>query len=229
MVYVVGHRGAAGLVPENTLKGFRYAIELGVDYVECDVHLTRDGHLIVMHDERVDRTTNGTGLIRELDFATIRSLDAGEGEVVPTLDEVLETIKGHVQLLCELKGRGVAAAAVEAVLNHGMAKDVVFTSFRQQELLRVKEIDPHLRVGQIFVNPTEEDIVRAAEMGASGIGVQYKNVCLRIIEQARAHNLEIRAWNPDTLPEQQAMLALGVDGISTNRPDILIDYLRKVG
>ncbi|MCD6520301.1 MAG: hypothetical protein J7M05_10320, partial [Anaerolineae bacterium] len=68
-----------------------------------------------------------------------------------------------------------------------------------------------------------------AEMGASGIGVQYKNVCLRIIEQARAHNLEIRAWNPDTLPEQQAMLALGVDGISTNRPDILIDYLRKVG
>ncbi|HIE27612.1 TPA: glycerophosphodiester phosphodiesterase, partial [Candidatus Poribacteria bacterium] len=82
MVYVVGHRGAAGVEPENTIRGFRYALELGVDYAECDVHLTKDNHLIVMHDETVDRTTNSTGAIRNLTFAEIRSLDAGKGERV---------------------------------------------------------------------------------------------------------------------------------------------------
>ena len=104
MVYVVGHRGAMALMPENTLKGFRYAIELGVDYVECDVHLSRDGQLVVMHDTTVDRTTNGHGAIRDLAFARLRSLDAGDGEQVPTLDEVLETVRHEVHLLIELKG-----------------------------------------------------------------------------------------------------------------------------
>ena len=92
MVYVVGHRGAAGVLPENTLAGFRYAIELGVDYVECDVHLSRDGQLVVMHDATVDRTTDATGAICDLDFNRIRALDAGEGEQIPTLDEVLALV-----------------------------------------------------------------------------------------------------------------------------------------
>ena len=122
MIYVVGHRGAAGVLPENTLRGFRYAIELGVNYVECDVHLTRDDRLVVIHDKKVDRTTNGVGYIRDLDFAAVRALDAGEGEPVPTLDEVLETVRSNVKLLCELKGEGVEDAAVDAVL----ARDRVF-------------------------------------------------------------------------------------------------------
>ena len=120
MVYVVGHRGAAGVMPENTIKGFRYAIELGVDYVECDVHLSRDKQLMVMHDATVDRTTNGRGAIRDLTAARIRSLDAGQGEQVPLLDEVLETVRGEVHLLIELKGTGVEHAAVEAVKAQSM-------------------------------------------------------------------------------------------------------------
>ncbi|HXF64887.1 MAG TPA: glycerophosphodiester phosphodiesterase family protein [Caldilineaceae bacterium] len=227
MVYVVGHRGAAGVQPENTLKGFRYALELGVDYVECDVHLTRDGHLVVMHDATVNRTTNGAGAIRDLTFERIRRLDAGDGEQVPTLDEVLETVRGRARLLCELKGMGVEEAAVAAVRAHGMEEEVTFTSFSLERLARVRELGSHYRIGAILPNATEFEIARAAALAAVGIGVHYKNLCLRILEEAHQAGLEVRAWNPDTLPEQQAMIALGVDGISTNRPDILIAYLRR--
>jgi len=225
MVSVVGHRGAAGLVPENTLRGFRKAIELGVACVECDVHLTRDGHLVVMHDKTVDRTTNGSGAIRALDFDAIRALDAGQGERVPTLDEVLATVQGKVKLLCELKGEGVEDTAVDAVLARGMPGEVVFTSFELSRIARVKERADHLQIGAIFANPTDEDIAEALDLGVAGIGILYKRLCLETAGQVLGAGVELRAWNPDTLREQQAMIALGVTGISTNRPDILLDYL----
>jgi glycerophosphoryl diester phosphodiesterase len=228
MVYVVGHRGAAGVLPENTLKGFRYAIELGCAYMECDVHLTKDEHLIVMHDDKVDRTTNGSGLIRDFTFEAIRALDAGEGEQVPTLDEVLATLHGKpIRLLCELKGEGVEDAAVEAVLARGMEKQVVFTSFHPARIQRVKSRGSHLEIGAILSNPTDDDIPRAVDWGVSAVGVQYKNLRLRNVEQALNAGIQIRAWNPDTLREQKAMIGLGVSGVSTNRPDILVAYLKE--
>ncbi len=234
MPYVVGHRGAAGVLPENTLKGFRYAIELGVDYVECDVHLTRDEQLVVMHDSTVDRTTNGSGAIRELTFDEIRTLDAGEGEQVPTLDEVLAIVQEsdvqgskQIGLLCELKGAGTATASVAAVRARGMVAEVTFTSFELSRLAQVRALGNELLVGPILPDPSEADLDQAVALGARGVGVQYKNLCLRIIEQARARGLEIRAWNPDTLVEQQIMIALGAEGIGTNRPDILLAYLNK--
>jgi glycerophosphoryl diester phosphodiesterase len=228
MVYVVGHRGAAGVMPENTLKGFRYALELGVDYVECDVHWTRDRHLVVMHDTTVDRTTNGSGAIGAMTLARLRMLDAGQGEQVPTLNEVLATVRGKALLLCELKGIGVERAAVAMVDAHGMADDVTFISFELARLAMVREMGRHYRVGAIFPNPTEFDLARAAEIGATSIGVHYRNLSLRIIEEAHAKGLEVRAWNPDTWREQRAMIALGVEGVGTNRPDILLTHLQTV-
>ncbi len=227
MIYVAGHRGAAGVLPENTLKGFRYAIELGVDYVECDVHLTRDDRLVVMHDKKVDRTTNGAGYIRDLDFAAVRSLDAGEGEPVPTLDEVLETVRGNVKLLCELKGEGVENAAVDAVVARDMACDVIFTCLHLDRLETVKKRSADLQTGANFRDPSDDDIARADDLDVSTVGVHYKNLRLKTIEQALNAELDIRAWNPDTLREQQAMIALGVSGVSTNRPDTLIEYLSE--
>lgn len=228
MVYVVGHRGAAGEQPENTLKGFRYALDLGVDYVECDVHLTRDGQLVVMHDATVDRTTNGQGAISALNLDRIRSLDAGDGEQAPTFDEVLELVAGRAPLLCELKGSGVEEAAVAAVVARGMEGQVVFTSFSLDRLATVRQLGDHYRIGAILPNASEIEIARAMALDVEAIGVRYTNLCYRILAQAHAAGLQVRAWNPDTLAEQQAMIALGVDGISTNRPSLLLDYLRGV-
>ncbi len=227
MVYVVGHRGAAGVLPENTLAGFRYAIELGVDYVECDVHLSRDGQLVVMHDATVDRTTDATGAICDLDFDRIRALDAGEGEQIPTLDEVLALVQGQVKLLCELKGEGVENATIDAVKARGMTGEVHFTCFNMDRLEAVRRLGDDLLIGAILPDPEEKDIARAFELGAAGIGIQYRNLCLRQVERVLDAGLDLRAWNPDSLPEQLAMIGLGVKGVSSNRPDILLDHLNK--
>jgi glycerophosphoryl diester phosphodiesterase len=227
MIYVVGHRGAAGVMPENTLKGFRYAIELGVDYVECDLHVSRDGQMVVMHDTTVDRTTNGQGAIRDLTFARLRTLDAGDGETVPTLDEVLETVRDEVHLLIELKGRGTGRGAVEVVRGHGMVDDVTFSSFDLDRLAAVRALGDELRVRAILPEPTPFELARAAALNAVGIDVRYTNVSLRVVEAAHDMGLDVLAWNPDTWPEQQAMIGLGVDGVSSNRPDVLLENLRR--
>jgi glycerophosphoryl diester phosphodiesterase len=228
-IYVVGHRGVAGLVAENTLPSFRHAIALGVDYVECDVHLSRDQRLVVMHDSTVDRTTNGHGAIRDLALTRLRALDAGQGEQVPTLDEVLETVHHEAHLLIELKGIGVERAAVEAVRAHGMVEEVTFSSFALERLALVRAMGSDYRLRAILPNPTDFDLARAAALQAVGVDIRYTNVCLRMVEAAHALGLEVLAWNPDTWREQQAMIALGVDGVSSNRPDILLEQLgRKI-
>jgi len=226
-VYVVGHRGAAGLEPENTLRSFRRALELGVDYVECDVHLTRDGHLVVIHDETLDRTTNGHGRVAEHTLAQIRALDAGLGERVPTLQEVLEAVKGRAGILIELKGPGTEEPVVRQVQALGMEEEVVLTSFHLERLAKVKALMPSLRVGAIFSQPPPDALEQALQVGASGMGVNYRYLRQEWVEAAHAAGLEVRAWNPDTEPEMQAMLALGVDGISTNRPDLLLRLLGR--
>lgn len=229
MIKVVGHRGAAGLYPENTRKGFCHAIKLGVDYIECDVHLTFDHHLIVMHDATIDRTTNGTGSIQNLTLKTMRALNAGDGQHVPTFDEVLDLVTDQFTLLCELKGANTEEKAIESVCTKGLENNVIFTSFHMPRIEKVKHINPQLKTGAILPNPSEDDIKRAADLGATNIDVNFKNVCYRIVNQAVKYNLGLIAWNPDTLAEQQAMIALGISTISTNRPDILLDYLRQNG
>lgn len=227
MTLTVGHRGAADVFPENTLKGFRYAVSLGVDYTECDVHLTHDGRLVVMHDDTVDRTTDGTGRIRDMDFEAIRRLDAGGGEQIPTLDEVLETVRGKVKLLCELKGEGVEDAAVDAVAAAGLEQDVSFTSFQIERIRKVKQRDARLQVRAIFSDPSADDIARAVDLGVCGVDVHYRNLCLRTVEQILEAGIDLIAWNPNTHRGYRAMIALGAPIISTNRPDLLVAYLKR--
>lgn len=225
-MFVVGHRGAAGVLPENTIKGFEYAIDLGVTHVECDVHLTWDKQLIVMHDATVDRTTNGIGAIRNLSFETIRKLDAGEGEQVPTLHEVLAVTKGKVTLLCELKGEGVELVAVDTVKEQGMDNEVMFSSFYMDRIQRVKQIDDQLAIRAIMASPSKEDIQNAIDLGIVGFDVHYRNLSLQMIEDAHAASVDIVAWNPNTLADQKAIIGLGVDGVSSDRPDILMSHLK---
>lgn len=227
MIYVVGHRGAAGVEPENTIRGFRYALELGVDYTECDVHLTKDNRLIVMHDETVDRTTNGTGAIRDLTFAEIRSLDAGKGEGVPTLSEVLEVVKNKAILLIELKGERVEKQAVQTVKKMNMDEQVVFTSFHLDRIHKVKRIDHSLKVGVIFGQPPEDFCQQALDAGAVGIGINYNSLDQDLVDEAHSHELDVRAWNPDTVPDMKKMIDFGVDGVSSNRPDLLVPLVRS--
>jgi len=102
----------------------------------------------------------------------------------------------------------------------------VFTCFHRDRIRRVKALGPELQVGAIFSQPSEEGLREAQEIGASAVGIHYKNLTREWVEKAHALGLPVRAWNPDTLPEMEAMLELGVDGISSNRPDLLLQLVR---
>ena len=219
---LTGHRGAAKLEPENTLLSIQKAIDLGVDQIEIDVHLTRDRHLVVIHDTTVDRTTDGQGAIADLTLAEVKQLDAGKGERIPTLQEVMDLVRGKVILQIELKGPDTSAPVIQTVKQNGMENEVLLTSFVHERLREVRQLNPNLRLGALWGNPPPDACEQAIDMGAEAIHIQHLNIDSELVQKAHAHGLMIRAWNPDTVEEIQHVVDLGVDAIGSNRPDLLI-------
>ena len=227
MVKVIGHRGVAGLEPENTLRSFQRAIDLGCDLVECDVRLTADGWLVLMHDETVDRTTNGHGPIAQMAFADVRRLDAGAGERVPTLEEFLDLIHGKVQAHVELKGDGTEDAALQFIEFKGALGDVVLTSGDTQKLRRVRGRNGKVAIEHIFSQPPPDAIQRAHSVKAKRVSSHYSHLTADFVAACHRAFLEVIAWPPNTEATMQAMIDLGVDLICTDRPDILLRLLGR--
>ena len=223
---VVGHRGARGLVPENTIVGFEKAIELGCELTECDVRFSSDGYLVILHDDTVDRTTNGTGQVADLTFAELRALDAGDGEQIPTFDEVLETIQGRIGLLCELKGPGTAAGAVEAVRRHELVADVIFTCFDFRQLRDVRALGKELRVGGILSKRSVAALDELTELKAVSVGVQHHDLTAEFVRECQDRGFHIRGWNPNTIEDIQRVVDMHPDGVSSDRPDLAIEVVR---
>jgi len=223
---ITGHRGAAKLEPENTLRSIQKALDLGVDQIEIDVHLTRDQHLVVIHDDTVDRTTNGHGAVADLTLQEIKQLDAGNGERIPTLQEVIDLVRGRAILQIELKGPGTAQPVVHMVEQNGLVGEVLLTSFVHDRLREVRRLNSRIRLAALWFKAPEDACERAIEMGAESLHIQHQNINAALVQQVHSHGLKIRAWNPDTIEEMQRVIHLGVDGISSNRPDLLIKLCR---
>ena len=219
---LTGHRGAAKLEPENTLLSIQKAIDLGVDQIEIDVHLTRDQHLVVIHDVTVDRTTDGDGAIADFTLAEVKQLDAGKGERIPTLQEVIDLVRGKVILQIELKGPGTAEPVIQAVKQNSLENGVLLTSFVHDRLREARQLNPNLRLGALWATPPPDACEQAIAMGAEAIHIQHLNIDADLVQKAHAHGLQIRAWNPDTIEEIQRVMDFGVDAIGSNRPDLLI-------
>lgn len=227
MTLVTGHRGAAGLKPENTLAGFRAAVALGADFVECDVHLSRDNEVVVIHDETLDRTTDRKGAIRGLTLAEIREADAGGGERVPTLDEVLDAVTPRARLLCELKNDTVVPAAVARVRARGLLERVTFISFNVAALALARAQGPDVKLGYLLFHPSEADIAFAQYLKAESIDMDYRRACYHVIRAIQGAGLLARCWTPNDPREFTALAALGIDAITTDRPDLLLKHLGR--
>jgi len=148
---VIAHRGASSYAPENTLAAFDLAIEMGVRHIELDVHATRDNHIVVIHDDTVDRTTDGSGPVTNFTLATLRKLDAGSwfgghfaGERIPTFDEVLGRYKGRIHIHTEIKGQStyLSQRTADLIRQHGMAQEVTITSFQRVRLEETRAYAP---------------------------------------------------------------------------------------
>ena len=217
---VIGHRGAMGHAPENTLASVEVAIGLGVDAVEIDVHLV-ESELVVIHDDRLDRTTNGSGPLSSTTFEELRALDAGAGERIPTLDEVLEVVDGRVGINVELKGPGTARPTVKALERHRDAwRDrVVVSSFDHDMLREVSRAAPELRLGALVRSASRSPVRDATELGAYAVHPPAAIVDTALVADAHAAGLHVFPFTVDEAQEFARLRSLGVDGVFTNYPD----------
>ena len=221
----IGHRGAMGYEPENTLLSVRKALDLGVDAVEVDVYRVED-KLVVIHDRDLSRTTNGNGYLEDCSFAYLRSLDAGKGEQIPTLEEVFQTVDRQAKINIELKGGDTAKLTVELILKYirqGWSyKDFVVSSFDHYELKLVKAIDPQVTIGMLIYGLPWEYIAAAQKLSADIIiaGLDYVNSKL----VTAVHQQKLQAWVYTVNKPQDiiTMRELGIDGIFTNYPDLVL-------
>ncbi len=139
---IIGHRGAAGYEPENTLRSFRKAIDIGVDWIEFDLHRSADGHLVVIHDPTVDRTTNGHGKVSEMTLDELKKLDAGKGQQIPTFQEVIDLARGHIRIIPEIKQEGIELEVMDVIDRNDIINQCMVSSFFTYAIRRCKEFHP---------------------------------------------------------------------------------------
>lgn len=238
----LGHRGAQKVAPENTLAAFERARVMGADGVELDVQLSADGALIVMHDFRVERTTNGQGAVKELKLDYLRGLDAGgwfspefRGERVPTLDEVLDWAGDAMLLNIELKsfslrGDGLEQKVIEAVRREQLQGRVILSSFNPLSLIRAKRIAPEISIGLLYASDLPLPLRRAwlrPVVRPNALHPQWRMVSDPYMTWARRAGYRVNVWTADEFRDQQRLTELDVDAIITNRPDTLAALLKR--
>lgn len=225
---LVGHRGAAGSAPENTLVSFQRAVDDDVDAVELDVHLTRDGVPVVIHDHTVDRTTNGHGAVSALTLAELKRLDAAGGwkshgeQRIPTLDEALEWAHGKSRLVIELKGTerpGLVEKTLDAIGLHSMLDDVMLISFDHFALLEAREINKDVCTGALYVGRPADPIALATACGADALCPHWSSVTPEDVVAIHRAGLAVCVWTVNEQAEIDAAMALGVDGVTTDVPE----------
>jgi glycerophosphoryl diester phosphodiesterase len=216
----IGHRGAKAYEPENTLLSFKKALELGVNAIELDVRRTKDGKIVVIHDAKVDRTTNGKGLVSELTLKEIKKLSTEKGEKIPTLEEALDFLDKKVKILIELKETGLEEDVLSLINKEGLKNNVIIVSFLEEALRKVREIDDEVEIGLIYVKH-KDPIKSALELKANYILPIYRFTYAIDVQKAHENGLKVIVWTINKQEEVIEYARKGVDGIASDRPDIL--------
>ncbi|KUJ68182.1 glycerophosphodiester phosphodiesterase [Streptomyces albus subsp. albus] len=214
----IGHRGVMGVEPENTLRSFVRAEREGMDVIELDLHLSKDGALVVMHDAEVDRTTDGSGLIGDQTLAELRRLDAGRGERVPVFEEVLDTVSAPLQ--AEIKDRAAARALAEVMRRRDLLDRVEVLSFHDEALAEIRTLLPQVRSALVASRYGLDVIDRAREVGAGTLVLNIRRLTLELVERAHTAGLRVIGWTVNTSDHLRLARGLGLDGGTTDYPEI---------
>ncbi|KZE63797.1 glycerophosphodiester phosphodiesterase [Fictibacillus phosphorivorans] len=235
-VQTVAHRGAAGYAPENTMAAFHKGVEMKADYIEIDVQESKDGELVVIHDFTLDRTTNGTGYVKDRTLDEIRQLDAGSyfgeeftGEKVPTFEEVLDEFRGKTGILIELKAtyyypgieEKVAAAIKQRNMHLPAHHKIIVQSFEFDSMQRMDKLLPKVPVGVLTSRATDLSEAKLNEFASYAEFVNPSRTLVNssIVDEVHERNMGIMAWTVRKQEEVQPLLDAGVDGIITDYPD----------
>jgi glycerophosphoryl diester phosphodiesterase len=243
--FIIAHRGDSAHRPENTLAAFASALEVGADLVEFDVQLSRDGHVVVIHDPTVDRTTTGTGRVADLTLAEIRALSAGyperwgsayPGERVPTLAEALAFLRERSRVMVEVKPDavsadaegGIEARAIEEIRRAGMEEDVVLISFSRQALLRCRQLAPNIRRGHLFHEATPAEVVEGARaIGSDLVMPEKRLLSIEMRDRCREAGLRVATWVVDDPEELLSLAPFDLYGVGSNRPGVLLEAVAE--
>ncbi len=222
----IGHRGAAGYEPENTLKSFAKALELKCGAVEFDVYLAASGELVVIHDDTLERTTNGEGEVNEKSLKELKALDAGDGEKIPTLEEVLDLINRKVLVNIELKGAGVLKPVAKVIETYVTERgwsydDFIVSSFNHLDLWQFRELLPKVRTGALVVLAAPGLCGFAEELKSYSINFPSGCVTRELVEEAHQKGLKVFVYTVNEPEEINKIKAMGVDGIFSDFPDRL--------
>ena len=222
----IGHRGAMGYEPENTLLSFKKALELGVDAIELDVYACKTGELVVIHDDKVDRTSNGKGYVIEKTFDELRALDAGKGEKIPTLSEVLDLVNRKVKVNIELKGVGTAKPVSNLIKDYVDNKgwnfdDFIVSSFNHYELKEFGELSPNIKIGALIVGIPIGFAEFAEKLNAHSVNLCVEFINQEFVDDAHKRGMKVYVWTVNDADEIRRMKSLGIDGIFSNFPDRL--------
>lgn len=242
-VSLIGHRGARGYAPENTLPSFEKGLALGANIVELDIHLSRDGHIVVIHDFTVDRTTDGIGLVNDLSLNEIKRLDAGSwfgskfaGVQIPTLAEVLSWAKGRAWLLIEVKSDwitypGIESLLVELLRRHDMIGEVVVISFDHMCLNRVKAEEPAVATGALYSNRLADPIGLARATPADVLRPRWRFASMKEAEIVHDAGLAYAPFcdTQVTADIWRSLVKMGADALSADYPDQLRAVLDESG
>jgi glycerophosphoryl diester phosphodiesterase len=251
---VVGHRGASGYAPETTIASYRMALQMGADYVETDVHRSKDGVLVAIHDADVSRTTNGKGFVADHTLAELQALDAGSwfnnafpekarpdyiGLRVPALQEVMDVVQeSNAGLFIEIKEpEGYQLSAVSSqpdmelallsqIRSSQMKNRIRVLSFNADSLRKIKELDASVPTVFLVAKPNENPVQATLNIPADELGILHTRATPALVEEAHQIGILISVWTVDQPEDMKRMIALGVDRITTNYPDRLIQQLR---
>ena len=219
---ITSHAACKGHAPENTLAGVRAALKLSADAIEIDLHCTRDGVPVLIHDETVDRTTNGHGAIADLSLRQVRRLDAG-GERVPTLREVLETVAGRALLVLEIKAVGIEEHVLDVVRRAKALDYCAVHSFWPQVVARVRELEPRMPCSLLTSGREVKDwgqlFAFALSLGAQGVAVNHEVVTPALVRAAHLRELRCSTWTVNRRDDVRRVAAAGVDAITSDYPD----------
>jgi len=234
MSFIYAHRGASAYAPENTLEAFALAVKMGADGVELDVHLSKDGQLMVIHDEAVDRTTDGHGQVKDFTCEELQKLSASnhmEGfpnAKIPTLGEVYDLLKPtglHINVELKTDANfypGIEEKCLNLAKEKGMEDRVVYSSFNHYSIANVRKLDPNARTGLLYISGLYEPWQYAKQVGAQFIHPMYANLRLPgLVEGCLKNGIGINPWTIDDPEVMKLCLASGI-GIITNKPDVTV-------
>lgn len=207
-----------GVEPENTLRSFIRAEQAGMDAIELDLHLSKDGALVVMHDADVDRTTGGNGPIADKTLAELRELDAGDGERVPVFEEVLDAVRAPLQ--AEIKDVAAARALAEVMRRRDLVQRVEVSSFHDDAIAEIATLVPGVRTVLIASRWGADVVDRAKAVGAASLALNIRRLTLETVEHAHGEGLQVIGWVVNTQDHLRLVRALELDGATTDFPEI---------